>query len=369
MQNMQTQSRFSRTVANIAKAGAYYTNTACCRALGQMLEFPQGEEVCCLEPAIGDGEAILAVTGKTGKDDNIKIFGVDINKDTILKDKENPLLDEVLEADFLNGITLTGNVFSFCFSNPPYMEIEGDRAEKLFLLKIADKMKRGGVLVYVIPEYIFAERGFFRILYNRFHIESVWRFPEDEYSKWKQVGIIARKRPASKNALKDEIDEMLEKLAGKEQIPTLPMQYDGEKVMVFPSESEKIGVFAPILFPREDFLGYLKTGAGMVQLREADADLKRQLKVESVYTDRLENPPIHPNNDSMYLLAVCGAGNGLCGNSKDGTLHLQRGTVSMKEDAFVEEGATEGTGTLVVTKRAAITYKVIEQSGKITTLE
>lgn len=162
---------------------------------------------------------------------------------------------------------------------------------------------------------------------------------------------------------------MLEKLAGKEQIPTLPMQYSGEKVKVFASESDKIGVFAPIIFPREDFLGYLKSDAGVSQLREADADLKRQLKVESVYTDRLENPPIHPNNDSMYLLAVCGAGNGLCGSSKDKTQHLQRGTVSMKEDTFVEEGAAEGTGTVVVTKRAAITYKVIEQSGRITTLE
>lgn len=66
MEKIKKQSEFSRARHNEAKMGAYYTDPGHCRRIGKFLEFPE-EEVCCLEPSIGDGEAVFAVTGKPAK--------------------------------------------------------------------------------------------------------------------------------------------------------------------------------------------------------------------------------------------------------------------------------------------------------------
>lgn len=63
---IQQESGFSRSLANHAKLGAYYTDVEHCRAMGKYLNFPHEEEVLCLEPSIGDGMAIRTVTGKEG---------------------------------------------------------------------------------------------------------------------------------------------------------------------------------------------------------------------------------------------------------------------------------------------------------------
>ena len=55
---------FSRTVANEARLGAYYTDVSHCRSMSGLFKFPEGEKVCVLEPSIGDGAAAIAVTGR-----------------------------------------------------------------------------------------------------------------------------------------------------------------------------------------------------------------------------------------------------------------------------------------------------------------
>ena len=60
---IKKQSSFSRSLANDAKLGAYYTDISMCRRISHLLRFPDGE-VCCLEPSIGDGSAVAAVTNK-----------------------------------------------------------------------------------------------------------------------------------------------------------------------------------------------------------------------------------------------------------------------------------------------------------------
>ena len=67
MEEVKKQSRFTRLKYNEAKMGAYYTDPQHCRYISRFLQFPEEDEVCCLEPSIGDGKAILTVTGKTGE--------------------------------------------------------------------------------------------------------------------------------------------------------------------------------------------------------------------------------------------------------------------------------------------------------------
>ncbi len=112
------ESRFSRGLANHAKLGAYYTDVEHCMAMRKFLNFPQEEEVLCLEPSIGDGMAIKAATGKK-TDDNIHIFGVDLSQEAVEKVSQDPLIDNVLRGDFTKDVNISQKVFSFIFQIHP----------------------------------------------------------------------------------------------------------------------------------------------------------------------------------------------------------------------------------------------------------
>ena len=49
---------------------------------------------------------------------------------------------------------------SFCFSNPPYGEIDGCRLEVRFIKKIIPCLADGAVMVYVIPIMLRRKNGF-----------------------------------------------------------------------------------------------------------------------------------------------------------------------------------------------------------------
>lgn len=80
-QHVKKQNSFFQTRMNQAKLGAYYTDPAHCQWIAGLLDFPENEEVCGLEPAIGDGNAIITVMGRRNNE-NIHIFGVELNEAT-----------------------------------------------------------------------------------------------------------------------------------------------------------------------------------------------------------------------------------------------------------------------------------------------
>ena len=107
------QSTFSRSLHNEAKMGAYYTDTDHCVRLARLFDWPD-EEVCVLEPSIGDGKAVQAITQNAPKS---TIFGVELNKSTF--DQLEQKFPYLLNEDFLHGVKISRKAFSFCFANPP----------------------------------------------------------------------------------------------------------------------------------------------------------------------------------------------------------------------------------------------------------
>lgn len=363
-EGIRKSSSFDRTVANESKMGAYYTDVAHCNAISRYLEFPEGN-VNALEPSIGNGEAILAATGKV-QGDGIKIFGVELNERVAQETKVNPLFEEIVNADYLSGVSITPNAFSFVFSNPPYgQDVEGSRYEKRFLERLTPQMTAGGVLVYVIPERVFKEPMFFSILYNRFELRHVLRFHEGEYSKWQQIAIIGVKRKVKNNILRDERIKLLETYENLEEID---FDYEGEKVFVPESDESLLKTFTTVRFPAEQCAKVLMEDRDGLPSNFFKLMSRKVWQKEFVGTE-LDRPPIHPNKDSMYLLGVCGAGQGLCGDEDEGTLHLQRGTVKIVEDIRENTpGDGKTPGTVIATTRAQVTYKVIQANGMISEL-
>jgi len=366
----------SRTAGNMAKMGAYYTDVDHCSALSRFLEFQETGVHRLLEPSIGDGKAISACVGKQ-KGDNKRIFAVESNFDTVsmLRSQEEVEIEALIEADFINGIFATNNAFDFCFSNPPYgdyLTLSGmnERLEKMFLERITKYLKVGGVLVFVIPHSAFIMPAIFNRLFSQYDVKHVYKFHEKEFEKYKQVVVIAVKKPTKKEVIlriSEEYDQerketerlkaLLASYSSIEQIEDLPMEYNGERIVISTSPAEKRFTFKPKEFRVED--AYEK----LMELTPLDEKMGKILTTPSYHSGELDRPPIPPKNDSLYLLAVCGVGEGLAG-VEGVDLHLQRGVVKMTEESQVDEE----TNIETVTVSAKITLTVVEDSGKVTVL-
>ncbi len=361
MSTISKQSDFSRRKYNEAKMGAYYTDVAHCRMLSKMFQFPD-DEVCCLDPSIGDGKAVLAVTGKekTGAE-NLKIFGVELNEETYGQISQEKSIDYCLQADFLHDVIITRQAFSFCFMNPPYgVQQDGKRYELEFLRKAQLYLSKNAVMVLVLPVYVAETAEFISEWCEAFDTRHFCRFHEKEYGKYRQVVIIGvRKEKSGKD---DAAEQQLKGRASVEEgIPLLPEDYSGEKILVPRSLESGVTEFMPRVFREKEV-------ADIVQVSPLQEMVRDKVAVPPYLIDNLGRPPIMPSEGQMYLLAVSGAGQGLVGSEENGDLHLQRGTAKIKSRSeYVQD--ENGQMKEVEISYPQISYTLIESDGSFRILQ
>lgn len=358
------QSRFSRTIANEGKMGAYYTDIEHCRCIARMFEFPD-EEVCAIDPSIGNGHAVITCTGAE-QNPNIKIFGVELNDEVAEDVKRNSYIEDVLKADFLTDVFITNNVFSFCFGNPPYLNANDDdrpggRTERVFLEKVGNYLMAGAVLVWVIPFYIYQEDSYIRYFNSRYELLGLYRFRGREYEKYHQIVLIGRKRKLSKMLSKSEMESFLSQVESEDMVQELPENFD-EKIPVLPSPLAAVTTFAKREFDVE---------AAYSAIQKLPDELLREFNervtLESYAVCNIGRPPIPLKKDSLYLLATSGGGQGLTGSEETKDLHLQRGVAEVIEEPLIE---TKGTGMnkrreVTIRTRTSVSMTVVQNNGRI----
>lgn len=353
---IRKQSSFSRSLANEEKLGAYYTDVDMCRRISNLLAFPEGEEVCCLEPSIGDGTAVMAVTEKC---ENAKVFGVELNKTTYDADKENPQIDFIINADFLSGVKISHSAFSFCFANPPYgVDENRRRLEVRFTEKVYQYLKSGAVYVLVIPEYVLMDESFQKAYIARFVPVGAWKFDESVYEQFKQVCVIGVRRHAFGYPV-DDYDAWKKKLS--EELPYLPHEPVNNPVHVRASKESNVEYFTTLEF---DAVGAL---AKMSDSPLLSAQIGRKLYGGAYTAAELGQPIVPLSPDLCYLVSSVGGGQGYAGSIEDGTMHLQRGKAEV-----VKTSELECQGEITVEKETSstrITLKVIEADGTILTIK
>ncbi len=363
-------SRFSRTRANESKMGAYYTDLSHCRDIAKLFVWPE-EEVSVLEPSIGDAKAVIEVTGMAN---SRKIFGVELNDATAEETKKNPQVEAVIKADFTNGVMIRKSCFSFCFANPPYLEEHDDdggyRIEKAFLEKIANYLKVGGILVWVVPHSQFEEVSHHRLWMKHFETLAAYRFREEEYSKFKQVVVIGRKVRMKDGFFPTEVTDHINRYHVS-RLEELPSNLE-PVIEVLPSPSEGVDLFTSRIFDARQAYEFL-SDMEMCMPKEVSEIMNRKLSIPVYHESQLLRPPIPPKKDSLYLLATSGSGQGFTGSEETFDLHLQRGVAEMVEDirypdADDEEDDGNGKDVMIVTSRTAITMTVVQNDGTITAL-
>lgn len=346
--NFKILTGFHQGDTNIAKAGAYYTDLAHCSVISQMFEWPE-EEVCVLEPSIGDGSAVVTVT-QAHKNPNIKIFGVDINNEV----KKNLHVTELLHGDFLKDIKISRGAFSFCFANPPYgtQLDEGKRFEALFLEKIVSLLKRNAILVWVVPLAAIRDTSHTKTLLKYFDILHRFRFWESEFKKYNQVVLIARKREFPKRINLPEIDHFQ-----NQEINVLPTTWEKEKIPV--PVSEDTGFY----FIKKE-LNWLEA-MSFLECQDEKTNFFDPLACPQFAKDRKLTPPIPIKEDSYYLLSVTGQGQGLVG--EEGHIHALRGNTKRVTKSIEE---SDGEKTTLIERQITQAYlTVIESDGSIKRLE
>ena len=359
---INTMSGFDRTRSNLQKMGAYYTDVSHCKWLSNFFAFSSSEETCCLEPSIGDGKAIIATTG-VKENPNVKIFGVELNDAVAEETKKSPFIEDLIKGDFLNGVRISNNTFSFMFGNPPYIndDVEGEgRMELTFLQKAYNYLTRSAIVVWVIPHREFIKDKFLRFWLTRFETLHVFKFHNEEFQKFNQVALIGRK--SSIKAFNVELVENAKMRYGHvEDIEEVPVNWDGAKIEVPTSCSEKIKIFAPMIFPADEALQRLLDFGS-----ELDKSFDSKVKIPEYVSSDIGMPPIPPKNDSMYLLSVCGVGAGLTG-MEGVDLHLQRGVAESVETTTTEE---DERGDLIEKKtiRTQIKMAILQPNGEISHL-
>lgn len=361
-QAVRQQSSFSRSMANEEKLGAYYTDLNMCHRIRNLFLFKEEKEYTVLEPAIGDASAIKAVTGKVnGFGENVKLFGVELNPNVCAEQENNPDIDYLINADFINDVIISNNAFSFVFTNPPYGVDENNvRLEQLFVVKSAQYLRSGGILCAVLPSYVVADERFAKQYLSRYTHIAHYKFDDEVYARFKQVVIIGRKKNGF-TGLKEEIfEKFISEVGNIDNYPYLPTAVVDEPVTIPSLSEERVEEFTRKCFDADSVYAKMRNISPLYSSKEIGAKAAVQ---DYAATDLGE--PILPLSPSMsYLIASTGGGAGMCGT--EGTLHLQRGNAKIVKDTTERCNPETGAVEIVETSHTKMSLKIVENDGTIT---
>ena len=361
-------SRFSRTVSNEQKMGAYYTDLAHCRDIAKMFKWPE-DEVCVLEPSIGDGSAVIEVT-KAKERPGVKIYGVELNDTVAAQTAKNEHISVCVKADFLEEITSRRDVFTFCFANPPYLNQTSDygygkeRTERRFLDKLGDYLKRGGILCWVVSVSTFSDPAHVRMWLRDYDTLAVFKFREPEFSKFHQLVAVGKRR--TRGIVTDEdIQKFLDYWINS-GLRDLPDDLTPQ-IPVMPSKQKSIDVFTTKIFRPELAMTWINEHGLGEDMAQAFAEGITEKKYVPAALGR---PPIPLKKDSEYLLLTSGFTDGLVGDEQKGTLHLMRGVAQVVDHERVvtsmdDDDMEEKASKIVVTSSTEIEVRIIETDGTI----
>ena len=164
--------------------------------VAEWLQAPQGEKLWrLLDPCCGEGRAAAHLATTLGGP--VNTWGVELSPKRA--ERAATVLDKVHNTAW-QATRVSKESVSLLWLNPPYdTDLDGDskRLEIEFLRTALPTLVHGGVLVYIVPQHLLGYRDVARLLSGHFENISVRRFPDGEYERFKQVVVLARRKPYS----------------------------------------------------------------------------------------------------------------------------------------------------------------------------
>ncbi|WP_235858062.1 DUF6094 domain-containing protein [Sutcliffiella cohnii] len=348
-------------IGNKLRSGFFATPHKQGEYIHQLLEVKS--DGAWFDPTCGEG-AILHQIAQHHKDVEINTYGVEIDKGRF--QHASQVLDHCINAP-IESMVIQNDVFSLVFLNPPYdLTMKGiddngsERKEYLELVRNTRYLKEGGVMIYVIPSYRFADKKIARHLANYFENIGVLRFCDEDYDDFRQCVFIGTKKRGGYKDFNEKLFEFLLQLEDEEFVKTKVTPLNlivGKHMWKVPGGATALRTFYTKLEQKSDYYSAIKTSKGMEQFKARTKP--KELEIGG-------NPILPLNQGQMALLLASGCVNGVLGEGEN--LHLVQGleTVSKIQEEEVKYHDS-GSKTVITKERTKrdVSVKFITPSGLV----
>lgn len=177
-------------LASNEKMGFYPTPE---KSLYHIKQFIKAENpdnnVTCLDPCCGEGVALNVISTAIG---NCYSYGVELDIERAIKSQY--IIDKVLQGSIFNAQIKPLGCFGLLYLNPPYESEEGERVEIIFLKHSIRWLSTKGLLIFIVPENIFAKSEYREWIGQHFRDIQIYRLHRDDFPRFKQVVLFGYKR-------------------------------------------------------------------------------------------------------------------------------------------------------------------------------
>lgn len=337
--------------------------------LSQLL-YQEGETAAWLDPTCGEGKILDQLARKSQSEAcQINTYGVELDKGRY--ELAETALSNVVNAP-IESMVISNDSFSLVFLNPPYdwsikgMDDKGnaERKEYTELQRNTRYIKPGGILIYVIPSYRFADKSISRFLASHFEESTVMRFTDEDYFDFRQCIFIGRRKNSKiKKTNRAEMEFYLNMDDEDFIMSNVPPMDDfiSERVWSIPEGSLDIKTFYSKIETKDKYYDGILKSSGF----EAYINRTKPRVLET------GGDPVLPiNQGQMALLLASGAINGLLGSGE--SLHLIQGLENVEKVKEVEETIHDnGSSTIKTVERTkrSVSVKFLTPRGIIKKLQ
>ncbi|RKJ83013.1 class I SAM-dependent methyltransferase [Butyricicoccus sp. 1XD8-22] len=216
-ENDQVNAAVIGRMMNRVKLGFYPTAPDHIPPMKNALVFPSDTTVNLLDPCCGCGDALFSLA----KGKNALTFGAELDK--ARAERAIRKLNRVAIGSYYFS-RISVNAFHVLFLNPPYLTVNGARAEKRFLANSYRHLLMGGILLYIVPYYRL-DLELCSFLSTHFTDLQIFRFRDAEFKKFRQVLVIGRRKPAAEDP--EEAKTLLAYACAPELIPPIDRLPEG----------------------------------------------------------------------------------------------------------------------------------------------
>ena len=199
-------------LAGKAKAGFYPTPLSVVERIATFIKPGTGSSRA-LDPCCGLGDPLQRIAQQI----EAESYGIELDRQRAALSKEK--LAHLFQGDAFSARVSPG-AFSLLFLNPPYDQDDKRRLEYRFLVQATAWLACRGVLIYLIP-YDRYHPNTLRYLASWYESLRLFRFPEEDFRRFKQTVLFGVKKPRASFDLTQQ-EQLRAALHGT--LPELPQE-------------------------------------------------------------------------------------------------------------------------------------------------
>lgn len=344
-------------IGNKIRAGFFATPETQGEHLRRLLNFQADTAV--FDPTCGEGKILKQLTeNRSMSPYTIHTYGVELDKSRaeIAKD----YIDHVVQSS-IESMVISHEVFGMIYLNPPYDNTmlgigdeKTERKEYTELVRNSKYLIPGGLMIYVIPSYRFADSKIARYLSTHYEDIAITKFSVEDYDDFKQCIFIGRKKSSVHKGLNEKLFNFLQQMNEEdfvhEYVTDINRIVLSGKQWDIPGGCINIPTFYSRVENKSDFIEDIRSNKGYRAFIERTKP--KQLVIGG-------DPIINIAQGQMALLLASGAVNGLIG--KEESLHAVQG-MEVVSTVVTEEKTEHAFITKRRTKRE-VSVKVITPEG------